>query len=176
MTQTPTVSIRQATSRSQKSNDRWPFIRWAEKERAWKVDARTKDGGQRRFFTNKDEAMGWADSQRVRRQNQGDHVFDDRELAQFGLTVADAIKFTLDHYRRQATSAPVDEVVRQLIESKKAFGRAESYLYLLTLNLRKVSEHFDGRMIPPSPRTTLSVSLPDFRLLLRHLTLYVATA
>ena len=37
--------------------------------------------------------------------------------------------------------------VRQLIESKKAAGRAESYLYLLTLNLRKVSEHFDGRMI-----------------------------
>jgi len=34
-----------------------------------------------------------------------------------------------------------------LLESKKAAGRAESYLYLLTLNLRKVSGHFDGRMI-----------------------------
>ena len=147
LTLTPTVRIRQRTNRSQKSNDKWPFIRWAEKEQSWKVDARTKDGGQRRFFTNKDEATGWAEQQRVRRQNEGNRAFDDRDLAVHGLTVADAIKFTLDHYRRQKTSAPVDEVVRQLIESKKAFGRAESYLYLLTLNLRKVSEHFDGRMI-----------------------------
>ncbi len=146
-TLTPTVPIRRLTYRARKSNDKWPFIRWAEKEQAWKVDARTKDGGRRRFFMNKDEATGWAEQQRVRRQNEGNRAFDDRDLAVYGLTVADAIKFTLDHYRRQRTSAPVDEIIRQLIESKKAFGRAESYLYLLTLNLRKVSEHFDGRMI-----------------------------
>ena len=111
------------------------------------VDARIGGKGERRFFQTKREAEGWAQLQRVRRQNQGDRAFDDKELAVYGLTIADAIKFTLDHYRRQAASAPVDEIVRQLLESKKAFGRAESYLYLLTLNLRKVSEHFDGRMI-----------------------------
>lgn len=43
-------------------------------------------------------------------------------FAVYGLTVADAIKFTLDHYRRQAASAPVDQVIRQLLESKKAAG------------------------------------------------------
>ncbi len=63
------------------------------------------------------------------------------------MTIADAIKFTLDHYRRQAASVPIDEAIRQLLESKKAAGRAESYLYLLTLNLRKLSENFKGRMI-----------------------------
>jgi hypothetical protein len=58
------------------SNDRWPFIRWAEKEQAWKVDARTKGGGQRRFFQTKDEAVGWAEQQRIKRKNEESSVFE----------------------------------------------------------------------------------------------------
>ena len=65
----------------------------------------------------------------------------------FGLTVADAIKFTLDHYRRQAASVPVEDAIRQLIESKRAAKRSDSYCYILGLNLQKVSKHFEGRMI-----------------------------
>jgi integrase len=132
-----------------KTRGTWPKISIVVKNKTptVMVDARIAGKGARRFFHTKREAEGWAQIQRVRRQNHGDRAFDDKELAQFGLTVADAIKFTLDHYRRQAASAPVDEVIRQLLESKKAAGRAKSYLYLLTLNLRKVSEHFNGRMI-----------------------------
>ena len=102
-----------------KKDDKWPFIRWAEKEKAWKVDARTKNGGQRRFFTNKGEATGWAEQQRVRRQNQGDHVFDDRELAAYGWNVQDAIKFALEHLRQQSTSMPVKDAVAILLEFKR---------------------------------------------------------
>ena len=40
--------------------DTWPFIRWIESRQRWQVDARTKNGGQRRFFETKDEAEGWA--------------------------------------------------------------------------------------------------------------------
>jgi integrase len=132
-----------------KKREPWPKISIVMKNKTptVMVDARIGGKGVRRFFRTKREAQGWAQIQRVRRQNQGDRAFDDKELVKFGLTVADAIKFTLDHYRRQAASAPVDEVIRQLLESKKAAGRAESYLYLLALNLRKVSEHFRGRMI-----------------------------
>ena len=87
------------------------------------VDARIAGKGERRFFTNKSEAEGLgADIQRVRRQNQGTVYSMTRNLPHYGLTIADAIKFTLDHYRRQATSAPVDEAIRQLLESKKAAG------------------------------------------------------
>ena len=138
-------SIKRSSKKDE--TDAWPFIRWMEARQRWQVDARTRDGGKRRFFATKAEAEGWRQTQLIKRSNEGNRAFDDRELAVYGLTVADAIKFTLDHYRRQAASAPVDEVIRQLLESKKAAGRAESYLYLLSLNLRKVSEHFDGRMI-----------------------------
>ena len=100
-----------------------------------------------RFFPTRQEAEGWAQVQRVRRQNQGDRVFDDKELAVFGLTVADAIKFTLDHYRRKAASVPVEDAIGQLIESKRAAKRSDSYCYILGLNLQKVSKHFEGRMI-----------------------------
>jgi hypothetical protein len=42
----------------EKPPDKWPFIRWAEKEKAWKVDAGTKAGGIRRFFSTKAKRMG----------------------------------------------------------------------------------------------------------------------
>lgn len=58
-----------------RNRDKWPFIRWAEKEHAWKVDARTEDGGQRKFFATKDEATGWAEQQRTKRKNEGDSAF-----------------------------------------------------------------------------------------------------
>jgi integrase len=41
----------------------------------------------------------------------------------------------------------VDQAVRQLVASKRAAGRSESYLYVLNFNLGKLTAHFDGRMI-----------------------------
>jgi integrase len=111
------------------------------------VDARVGGKGERRFFRTKHEAEGWAQLQRVRRKNEGGRSFDVRELSVYGLSVADAIKFTLEHYRRQKASVPVDEAVRQLIASKRAAGRSESYLYVLNFNLGKLTAHLDSRMI-----------------------------
>jgi integrase len=130
-------------------NKTWPSIKPVIKngKPAVLVDARIAGRGQRRFFSSEKQAKTWADIQRARRKGEGVRAFDDRELAGFGLTVADAIKFTLDHYRKRAASVPIEEAIRQLIESKKAGGRADSYLCLLELNLRKLSEHFRGRLI-----------------------------
>lgn len=111
------------------------------------VDARVNGKGERRFFDTKKEAEGWAQLQRVKRQNQGGQAFDDRELSVYGLSVADAIRFTLEHYRRQSASVPVDEAVQQLIASKRAAGRSEAYLRVLRLNLAKLVAHFDGKVI-----------------------------
>lgn len=102
-----------------RKGDKWPFIRWAEKEQAWKVDARTKDGGQRRFFSTKDEAIGWAEKQRVKRTNEGNSAFDDVELRAYGWTVQQAIKFAVAHLKEQATSKPVREAVAALVEFKR---------------------------------------------------------
>lgn len=111
------------------------------------VDARIGGKGERRFFETKKEAEGWAQLQRVKRQNQGGQAFDDRELSVYGLSVADAIRFTLEHYRRQAASVPIDECVRQMIAAKRATGRSESYLYVINSNLKKVTEHFGNRLM-----------------------------
>jgi hypothetical protein len=51
----------------------------------------------------------------------------------FQITTCAAKERSLEHYRRQKASVPVDEAVRQLIASKRAAGRAESYLYVLNL-------------------------------------------
>ena len=61
--------------KTKRKAEQWPVVRWAEKEQAWKVDARTKDGGQRRFFTTKGEAAAWAEQQRIERKNEGDSAF-----------------------------------------------------------------------------------------------------
>ena len=132
---------------TKRKGEKWPFIRWVEKERAWKVDARTKDGGQRRFFDNEDEATGWAEKQRIRRQNEGDRSFDDSELAQFGLTVADAIKFTLDHYRRQAASVPLESAMNELIAAKKGTGRRQRYCNDLRLRLGRLCAVFENMTV-----------------------------
>jgi integrase len=111
------------------------------------VDARIGGRGQRRYFATMKTAKAWADVQRIRRESEGHGAFDDRELAAYGWNTQDAIRFALQHLRRQAVSVPIEEAIRQLLESKKAAGRAESYLSLLELNLRKLSEHFKGRLI-----------------------------
>jgi integrase len=111
------------------------------------VDARIAGKGQRRFFSTEKEAQTWAQVQRIKRKNEGTRAFDDRGLAAYGWNTQDAVRFALEHLRRQAASVPIEEAIRQLLESKKAAGRAESYLCLLELNLRKLSEHFKGRVI-----------------------------
>lgn len=129
------------------TRDQWPYVKWEDKKGLWRVDARTANGGKRRYFTKEIEARGWAEGQRALRENEGDSAFDNRELAVFGLRVTDAIRFTLEHHRREAASAPLDDVILKLLEAKKAAKCADDYLYLMENNLRKVAKHFIGRRI-----------------------------
>src|SRR6476659_3764126 len=103
-------------------NKSWPIIKPVIKKAkpALLVDARIAGRGQRRFFTNEKAAKAWADIQRARREGEGSRAFDDSELRAYGWTVQAAIRFTLDHLRRQAASVPIEEAIRQLLESKKA--------------------------------------------------------
>jgi hypothetical protein len=83
----------------------WPFLRWIESRNHRMVDARTKDGGHRRFFEKKAEAEGWRLTQLRKRGTQGSYAFDDRELREFGWSIPDAIRFALEHLRRQARAS-----------------------------------------------------------------------
>ena len=102
-------------------NKSWPTIKPVVKngKPSIMVDARIGGRGERRFFSSEKTAAAWAQAQRIKRQNEGTRAFDDRELAKFGLTVADAIKFTLAHYRQQAESKPIKDAVAALVEFKR---------------------------------------------------------
>jgi len=79
------------------------------------------------ILREKGRSEGWASSQRIKRSNEGNRAFNDRELSAYGLTVADAIKFTLDQYRQHTASVPIESAMNGLIEAKLGAGRSERY-------------------------------------------------
>lgn len=65
-----------------------------------------------------------ASAARNRLRNEGRIVFDESELKKYGWTIAQAIEFTLKHLRRESTSVPISEAVRQLLEFKRSGAKA----------------------------------------------------
>ena len=110
-------------------------------------DARIKGRGERRFFETKREVEGWQQQQRIKRHNEGGKAFDDRELAAYGWNVADAIRFTLEHLRKQTASVPLESAVNELIEAKERAGRSERYCKDLRLRLGRLCAAFDCKTI-----------------------------
>ena len=111
------------------------------------VDARIAGKGERRFFASKHEAEGWAQVQRVRRKNQGGESFEDRDLASFGWSVKDAIKFALAHLRRQSASVSIESAVDKLLEAKRAAGRTKRYCSEVGMHLGRLARAFEGKRI-----------------------------
>ena len=93
------------------------------------------------------EAEGWATSQRIKRGNEGNQAFNDRELSEYGLTVADAIRFTLDHYRKHTASVLIESAMNGLIEAKLGAGRSERYRNDLRLRLGRLCAAFEKKTI-----------------------------
>jgi integrase len=131
------------------SKKAWPPIRKGTNhgKTTFIVDARFNGKGERKFFPTKTEAEGWALTQKVKRQKEGNSAFDDRELATFGWTVQKAISFALAHLRTEQASVTVSEATLALVAQKKAGGRSDQYQKDLTNRLRRVAEHFDGKKL-----------------------------
>lgn len=125
----------------------WPYVTWSEADQAWKVDARTKEGGSRKFFEKKTEADTFAQVCRIERENSGTAAFGNSELTSFGWTIQDAITFALKHLRQQARSLPIGDAMKELIEAKRAAGRTEDYCYHLGLRLGRFRDAHLGRTI-----------------------------
>lgn len=131
-------------SQQKKSSARqWPYIKFSERESAWMVDARTKDGGSRKFFKIKAGAETFAQQCRVTRGNGGTAAFGNAELAKYGKSVQQAIDFYLDHLRRQERSVSVLDAMEQLIRSRKSAGRSERYCRDLRLRLSRFARDFE---------------------------------
>lgn len=127
----------------------WPQIKQTIKngKPMFLADARINGTGERKFFPTKGEAEGWAQLQRIRRQNEGQASFDHSELAEFGLTVADAIKFTLEHYRKQKKSVSIPDAVAELVATKKRAGKSEQYGKDLANRLTRLAKAFPSHTI-----------------------------
>ena len=115
----------------------WPYIRFSETESAWKVDARTKDGGSRKFFHTRAEAESFALQCRTQKENSGTSSFGTAELAEFGKTVQNAIDFYVAHLRAQKRSISVDDAISQLVSSRRSAGRKERYCKDMALRLAR---------------------------------------
>ncbi len=126
----------------------WPKIRATKNhgKTAFMVDSRIAGKGERKFFPNKTEAETWAQLQRVRRENEGGNAFDDRQLARFGWTIHDAVRFALDHLERQEASKPVAEAVAALQNFKRSRVAADR-LADISNRLRRFTEACGGKTV-----------------------------
>src|SRR5262245_39475952 len=99
-----------ATEKTDKKQQKqlWPYVKWSERD-GWVVDARTKEGGHRKYFAKKAHAETYAQDCRAKRDGQGTALFGNAELAEFGKTPQDAIAFYLAYLRQQKTSVKVSE-------------------------------------------------------------------
>ena len=118
------MNAKPKTKKPQDETGSWPFVRWIESRRRWQVDSRTATGGARKFYETKEEALGEASAARMRLTNEGRGGFEETELRTFGWSVADAIKFTLQHLRRESKSVTLSEAVKELLTFKEEHSKA----------------------------------------------------
>jgi integrase len=111
------------------------------------VDARIAGKGRRRFFSTEKTAETWAQSQRIKRKNEGDSAFKfhatDRIDAEAALKMIAPYRISLrecaDFYVRHAATAAgektIQEIVDELLAVKKAAGVSARYLKDLRIRL-----------------------------------------
>jgi len=128
--------------RTKLKKQEWPYIRFSERENSWKVDARTKDGGSRKFFSTKVEAQTYAQQCRTQKTNAGTASFGNRDLARYGWSIQRAIDFAIAHLRAQEKSIDVSDAMEELIASRKATGRSDRYCRDLRLRLGRFARDF----------------------------------
>jgi integrase len=133
--------------RTRSKKQMWPYIRFSERENSWMVDARTKDGGSRKFFGTKVEAQTYAQQCRIQKNNSGTASFANQELARYGWSIHRAVDFALAHLRAQEKSIAVTEAMEQLIVSRKAAGRSDRYCRDLRLRLSRFAKDFENSKI-----------------------------
>jgi len=128
-------------------DSQWPFIKWFQSRKRWRVDARTKDGGHRKWFETKYEAQGYAEAQRIKRKDEGDSAFNGltpaqridaqaaleimRQHARPGMylpTFREIVNFYLKHHAVAKGEKTVRQVIDEVLESKKNAGKSEKYL------------------------------------------------
>src|SRR5262245_51563640 len=131
-----------------RAKQRWPYVKgrtYPNGASAWMVDARTKEGGERKTFETLAEAETFAEQCRARREGEGLRAFGNADLARFGKTVQDAISFYLDYLRRQEHSVPVKDAVAKFLSNGEP--RSPRYAGDLRARLSRFEGAFGERLI-----------------------------
>jgi integrase len=137
----------------------WPFIRFSARDNSWKVDARTKDGGSRRFFATRGEAETFAQQCRVKKENMGTSAFGNAELAKYGKTVQHAIEHYLAHLRSQERSITVEQAIVELLAARRSAGRNERYCKDLALRLGRFAKVYKDTTVASIDARTINAWL-----------------
>lgn len=160
----PSPSQSQAKQAKVKPVQVWPYVterRYKSGRISYLVDARTKEGGERKTFDRIGAANTWAAQQRAKRENEGTSAFQTRELAQFGWSATKAIEFALEYLRKRAKSQPVGEAINALLAFKEP-KVGEIRLADIRNRLDKFSKHFGAvPFVPPVDATTEEQALKD---------------
>lgn len=135
----------------------WPFVRkrvYASGAIAWSVDARTKNGGERKAFATKVEAESFAQAQRIKRQNEGiqsivltaaERVDADAALQilrPLNRSLREAAEFFASHLKAIREVKSVSETISELLESKRSDGASSRYLKDLRTRLNIFARDF----------------------------------
>jgi integrase len=121
----------------------WPQVRWIPSRNAYQVDLRTgeKGVGRREFYPTKEKALAAAIRAAELRKAEGHKAIRSDELAKYGKTVNDAVRFYLAHLRSAEASNSVADTIAALLMERA--DRRPSYLVCLKIELRRF-EAFAG--------------------------------
>jgi len=154
----------------------WPYITkrvYPSGGTGWIVDARTKDGGERRTFGTKDEADTFAQQQKAKRGNEGASAFalaaTDRVDAEkalevlrpHGRTLREAAEFFVKHLRIVQSPKTVSELVSELVENKARDGASARYLKDLRTRLKIFAASFPETKVMELSTATIDDWLRD---------------
>jgi len=148
----------------EKTAKSWPFVTWSESRKRWICDARTSKGGRRTFHTSEEAANACAVRCRTLRENEGLSAFDATELSNYGWTVQQAIRFTIEHLSTKTSSVEIGQAIESLIESKEASGRSKEYCRTLKINATKLRSYFQGRKICTITATEIQAFIASVKL------------
>lgn len=154
----------------------WPFIRRRKYPSgliAWQVDARTKDGGERKTFDTRLEAETFAQQQRTKRTNEGLVGFaltgEDRIDAEaalsivkaHGRTLREAADFFVRHLHVIKAGKTIPQLVDELLAAKIRDGASARYLKDLRTRLKAFASAFADSKVAEITTTAIDDWLRD---------------
>jgi len=143
-----------------RAKQRWPFIKkrtYPNGTIAWQVDARTKQGGERKAFETLVAAETFAEQCRVRRGNEGLASFTITEdlrieagkcmelLAPYGKSLTDAVDYFLPFLKRTASPKLLTVLVDEAIAEKKERKLEKPTIAEFKCRCKLLTEAFPGR-------------------------------